>query len=86
MYLALEISSQNNLFFMAMAPKFSYDSYIIILILNLKQKYFMFLTLIPDDNLSQEVFDNINVRMHISFLKKKTLYAYVLFRKNVSDF
>lgn len=71
MYLALEISSQNNLFFMAMAPKFSYDLYIIILILNLKQKYFMFLTLIPDDNLSQEVFDNINVRMHISFLKKK---------------
>lgn len=57
---------------MAMAPKFSYDLYIIILILNLKQKYFMFLTLIPDDNLSQEVFDNINVRMHISFLKKKT--------------
>lgn len=71
---------------MAMAPKFSYDLYIIILILNLKQKYFMFLTLIPDDNLSQEVFDNINVRMHISFLKKKNLYAYVLFRKNVSDF
>ena len=38
----------------------------------------MFLTLIPDDNLSQEVFDNMNVRMHIYFLKKK-LYMHMFY-------